>query len=194
MKSRAVVLACLAVAFAAVAGDVPQKSEVIAGVNPETAESLFRGRSLDALEGIWYYPDEKMMLCIESVASSPIPAAERYRIMVVEAEDMSIPPGTVIGYLEDAASPAKYRLWLYSIEQSGVLQRPQECVATVGNGGRLIEIDRTKLRIRVSANLTRFLPSIFRAVRVSPYIDREDIKPGFRKVYPPGDTVGPAYF
>ena len=194
MKSRAVVLACLSVAFAAVADGVPQKSEVVAGVNPETAESLFRGRELDALEGIWYYPDEKMLLCIESVASSPIPAAERYRIVMVEAEDMSVAPGTIIGYLEDAASPAKYRLWLYSTEESGVLQRPVECVATVGNGGRLIEIERTKLRMRVSANLTRFLPSIFRAVRVAPYIDREDMKPGFRKVYPPGEAAKPVYF
>ena len=74
----------------------------------------------------------------------------------------------------------KDAMWLYSVVDGDRLTSPVECVAELGNGSILIQ--KRRLKMHISVNLTRFLPSVFGGVRVYPQIQSTEITPGLHKI------------
>ena len=136
---------------------------------------------------IWEYPDEMMTVVVERFTSPQFSHKLKYRIVLIDSEDLSLLPGTVIGYVAESADNSKFELWLYS-EQDGInLLGPGKCIATLNGDGTSLIFKRSSLKTRVRFNLTRFLPKLFRFISVSPYIDKEELPVGFSKIYPAFD-------
>ena len=167
------------VASVAAAFEVPEESAVLAGYDEATVKARFEGSVPATLEGLWYYPDERLTLVVERIEPERGSRAEVYRLVVVDSEDTAINPGTVAGYAERAAQPDQLRLRLYSAVVGDRLTMPIECLATVDDECNSIKVEQPKLQVRWSVNLARFLPSIFDGIRIYPHVDSPKAAAGF---------------
>ena len=167
------------VASVAAAFEVPEESAVLAGYDEATVKARFDGKVPATLEGLWYYPDERLTLVVERLEPERGSRAEVYRLVVVDSEDSAINPGTVAGYAERAAQPDQLRLRLYSAVVEERLTMPIECLATVDDECNSIKVEKPKLQVRWSVNLARFLPSIFDGIRIYPHVDSPKAAAGF---------------
>lgn len=179
--------------FCASAFDVPEKSQILPGYDMSSVRHRLSTRPLEPIEGLWSFPDERMVLAIEHIASDN---HGLYRLTVVDAEDSSTDFGCVIGYLEDSPDSRKLTLWLYSrIKGDGLPESPAKCVAEIDADNRKIQIERTRLHMYFSANIMQFLPSVFNGIRIYPRIRRAKTSTGLIKIFPKdGDDANPVYF
>ena len=194
---RTILLTCIALLLATTAiandggkyyGDNPPKqADILSGYSPESVRDRLDATPLQPIEGIWEYPDEMMTVVVERFTSPQFSHKLKYRIVLIDSEDLSLLPGTVIGYVAESADNSKFELWLYS-EQDGInLLGPGKCIATLNGDGTSLIFKRSSLKTRVRFNLTRFLPKLFRFISISPYIDKEELPVGFSKIYPAFD-------
>ena len=168
----------------------PVESIVLPGYSEETARDRLSSTPMQPIEGIWEYPDEMMTLVIERFSSPQFSRKLKYRIVLLSADDMSLLPGTVIGYIAESADNAKFELWLYSELDGKILTGASKCVATLDSDGNSLTFVRNEIKMRVRFNVMRFLPKIFRFISLSPYKDGEELPVGFRKVFPSYDNNG----
>lgn len=173
-------------ATTAKASDVPSLSCVLPGYDRLSVEQRLDSRQLLPLEGLWVMPEEKMTVAIETDGEEN--GLPTYRIVAVEAANAAIDCGLVIGYAQPSADPGKLRLWLYSEWENETPSSPRQCVGTL-TGDRSITIARTKIGMRLSVNVMRFMPSVFGAFRLYPHVDKPTVNPGLFKTYPPEDTT-----
>lgn len=167
---------------------IPKQSVVIPGLDVDSMRIRLNETDMQPLEGIWYYPDEEMTLGIERYRA---PHNIGYRIILLDAPDINLVPGTVIGYIESSAVDNKYRLWLYSQRDRLTLIKPLECVATLNASATSFTFDPPHWRVKVRVNIARFLPSLFRGVSITPDKVEERLPVGFRKIYPEGGDGNP---
>lgn len=172
--------------------EIPKKSSVLPEYHEEAVKTRLSQKTADRIEGLWYYPDEKLTLAIEKFDSDNKGVC--YRLVVVDSENCAVDCGSIMGYMEQSASPEKLKMWLYSGITEDLLVNPVECVATVDDDFSTILIDRPSVKLRFSINLTQFLPSIFKGVRMYPRYESEKIKPGFKKIMPEMQSPEPIYF
>lgn len=162
----------------------PRQAMVLPGYSPEEAKARLDASPLQPIEGIWEYPDEMVTVVVERFSSPQFSGKLKYHIVLIDSEDLSLLPGTVIGYIAESADDRKFELWLYS-EQDGInLLGPGKCVATLEGDGTSLIFKRSSLKTRIRFNLSRFLPKLFRFISISPYIDKEELPIGFSKIYP----------
>lgn len=188
------VLLLLFVAVTALAADgeyygdtPPAQSQVLPGYSFDEVKDRLASCPLQTVEGIWEYPDEMMTVAIEHFESPQFSKKIKYRIVLLDSEDMSLLPGTVIGYIAESADNHKFELWLYGEQDGKRLLSPGKCVATLEDDGTSLIFKQNSLKVRVRFNLTRFLPKLFRFISVSPYVEKEELPVGFSKVYPAYD-------
>ncbi len=187
MPSRSVILSLMLflLPFMAVAdsGIVPKKSVILAGIDLDSMRVRLDESDLQPLEGIWYYPNEEMTLGIERYKGNHNIG---YRIILLESPDISLVPGTVIGYIARSAVDNKFQLWLYSERSRTTLKKPMECVATLSNKATTLTFDPPHWKLKVRVNVARFLPTLFNGLSVIPERVGEQLPIGFRKIYPEG--------
>ena len=187
MPSRSVILSLMLVLlpFMAVAdsGIVPKKSVILAGIDLDSMRVRLDESDLQPLEGIWYYPNEEMTLGIERYKGNHNIG---YRIILLESPEISLVPGTVIGYIARSAVDNKFQLWLYSERSRTTLKKPMECVATLSNKATTLTFDPPHWKLKVRVNVARFLPTLFNGLSVIPERVGEQLPIGFRKIYPEG--------
>ena len=167
---------------------VPKQSVILDGLDVDSMRVRLDETDMQPLEGIWYYPNEEMTLGIERYKG------ERnigYRIILLDSPDISLMPGTVIGYIESSAVDSKYRLWLYSQRDHLTLKKPLECVATLNTKSTTLTFDPPHWKVKVRLNVARFLPTLFRGVSIVPDKVEEQLPIGFRKIYPEGGDGNP---
>ena len=177
------ILLFLAVIASFAKTQLPEQSVVIPGYDEQVARERFLESDLQPLEGIWYYPAEDMTLAIERWQPEPSHKIG-YRLLLIASDDLELLPGTVIGYIEESAVDNKFHLWLYSQRNKVTLIGPLECVATLNKEGTSLTFDPPHWEVKVRANFTRFLPTIFRAVSVVPTVEEEKLPIGFKKIFP----------
>ncbi|MGN0211554.1 MAG: hypothetical protein ACI4AN_01255 [Muribaculaceae bacterium] len=168
------------------ADGVPEEAEVLRGYSMRGCVAKMSTMPLAAIEGVWSYPDEMMTVAIERFGSARFSPRIAYRVVMLEADDVSLLPGTVIGYVAESADSNKYELWLYSEQQGQRLRAPVQCVATLSDGNLLFRRIRS-LNVKVRVNFARFLPKLFRGISVTPEVQTEKLPVGFRKIYPDAD-------
>lgn len=174
--AAACILATFIACFqSAAAIEIPDTATVLPGYASriDASRRILDGAT-DNLTGLWNYPEEQMVVAIRKSSEF------NYQLIAVEAENEAIDCGTVIGYLTTTANKSKMRMWLYSVVDGDRLTSPVECVAELGDGSILIQ--KRRLKMHISVNLTRFLPSVFGGVRVYPQIKSTEITPGLHKI------------
>ena len=174
--------------MAAAADVVPKKSVVLAGIDMDSMRVRLDESDLQPLEGLWYYPNEEMTLGIERYKGVHNIG---YRIILLESPDISLLPGTVIGYIASSAVDNKYQLWLYSERSRTTLKKPLECVATLSNKATTLTFDPPHWKVKVRVNVARFLPTLFNGMSIIPEKEGERLPIGFRKIYPEGGNGHP---
>ena len=187
MPSRSVILSLMLFLLpfmaAADSGIVPKKSVILAGIDLDSMRVRLDESDLQPLEGIWYYPNEEITLGIERYKGNHNIG---YRIILLESPDISLVPGTVIGYIARSAVDNKFQLWLYSERSRTTLKKPMECVATLSNKATTLTFDPPHWKLKVRVNVARFLPTLFKGLSVIPERVGEQLPIGFRKIYPEG--------
>lgn len=165
---------------------VPEQSDVMYGYSLGNQLKKFESRPMQGIEGVWEYHEESMTVAIERFSSPSFSSHIAYRIVMLESEDLELLPGTVIGYVAESADQNKFELWIYSEQDGKQLSSPVSCVATHSDG--MLTFQRMKeLKVKVRVNLSRFLPSLFKGITISPEIKTEPLPVGFRRVYPAVD-------
>ena len=167
---------------------VPKKSVIIEGLDIDSMRTRLDESGMQPLEGIWYYPNEEMTLGIERYRGDHNIG---YRIILLESPDITLVPGTVIGYIASSALDNKYQLWLYSERSRTTLKKPMECVATLGNKATTLTFDPPHWKVKVRVNVARFLPTLFNGLSIVPDKVGEQLPIGFRKIYPEGSDNHP---
>lgn len=162
----------------------------------EAVEERLRRLGPRAAEGIWLLTDgnaARALIAIERSDSSPLDAGS-YRLVVIEAEDRTIIPGTVIG---TATASADEDLLNASIAREIADGTPcrfaDYTIRFIANGDRL-EIVKRSSRLRV--NLYAAIPYLF----LRPSISSRDgastrsATPGAVRIFPqPSKPVNPVY-
>ena len=169
---------------------LPEQSVVIDGFDEETARARLLESDLQPLEGIWYYPAEDMTFAIERWSAGASSHQVGYRLILIAANELELLPGTVIGYVEESAVPAKFRLWLYSERDKVTLHRPLDCVATLSHDGFSLTFTPPHWEVKLRVNFARFLPTIFRGVSILPAVEKEELPVGFKKIFPLDGSSG----
>ena len=173
-------------ALSVTAIEVPSTSVLLPGIDREAMQTRLDNYDLQPLEGIWYYPNEQLTLAVERCFDIEHIA---YRLILLESDDISLLPGTVIGFVATTALKNKFQLWLYSQRNDKILADPLECVATLSTDGGSFTFVPPRIKVKLRINFARFLPTIFRGVSVIPTIEKEQLPIGFVKVYPTEGNV-----
>lgn len=169
--------------------NLPCHSEVLSGYDEAEVRERLDKLDLQAIEGLWSYPQEQMLVVIERFTSPNISKKIGYRMVMVSAEDLSLLPGTVIGYLEKSALDNKYQLWLYSEQCGTELENIQKSVATLSEDDGTITFTRSEWTAKVRINFSRFLPNLFRGISIVPEKKGETLPEGFKRIYPISGNV-----
>jgi hypothetical protein len=187
------VVKCIAVVLAIVVSSVdamadkkyPFRGEVLNGYEESVVRARCDSMDLQPIEGLWYYPEEEMTVMIERCEGTKLPEAQDYRIVLVDSEDVSLLPGTVIGYCKPTADARKYKVWIYGEQKLSILENLQACLGELSEDASLMLIKRNEVKMRVRMNFTRFLPTLLNGLSVTA-TNSNDVKfpDGFRKIYP----------
>lgn len=183
----------MAVAGGSYADAPPSQSEILHGYSYDEVRNRLDKSPLQPIEGIWDYPDEMMTVVVERFSSPLLSAKLKYRIVLLNSDDTSLLPGTVVGYISESADNSKFELWIYCEQDGMMLHNAAQCVATLSDDATSLTFKRNSLKARVRINLTHFLPKLFKFISISPYIEKEDLPIGFSKVYPAVDSNGSQY-
>ena len=133
----------------------------------DEAKEICSTLPLDALEGIWIYPEDRVTVMIirdrdkAGVSSLPI-----YRISVVEGEDCRLHAGDIIGEIGATAEPSIYSIRLFTESKNNILGKPVSCSVKLTNENETLVIKRSKssLKYRLNINFNRLLPGFWKIV------------------------------
>ncbi|MCM1076938.1 MAG: hypothetical protein NC411_06225 [Bacteroides sp.] len=178
--------------------NTPQLSETLDGY--ETAEDVIDRLTtlpLHSIEGLWRFAAEGTLMAIERMDDrelSPIDAGTvTYRMVIVRAADLSLRPGTIMGYISPTAKRGMYDARIYTGRtDSGItLHSPKKFTLSLGDDDSRISINRYGTSYRF--NWWRLLPYMY-----SRLITRRDRNPenldGCVRVFPaPAVPTEPRY-
>ena len=177
---------------------VPQLSERLPGYDTvsEVTERMAE-MPLHSIEGLWRFAAEGTLMAIERTDDRGIPTDEAgsvtYRMVVVSAADLSLRPGTVMGYLSPTAKRGVYDARLYTgrTDAGTALHSPRTYTVTLTDSDSRLSLNRYGTSYRF--NWWRLLPYMY-----SRLISRTDKKAsgieGCLRVYPsPAIPMEPRY-
>lgn len=100
--------------------NLPKRSERLSGYDrPDSITGRLASMPLHAVEGLWRFASEGTLMAIErcddTSNDNPFdPEATVYHMVVVRAADMTLRPGTVMGYLTPTAKRGVYDARIYT--------------------------------------------------------------------------------
>lgn len=152
---------------------------------------------LDAVEGVWLYPDDNVkVLILEKKEGGENNSFAVYEISVVETSDARLHPGDVIGRLTASPQDNVYKIELSTEKHNGLLLKPKSCVANLSKEGDsfLIKKQKNPFKGRLNLNFTRLLPGFWKIVSTgisTTGTGREiQVPVGMIKIYPSYDGNG----
>lgn len=176
----------------------PDRSERLDGYDtPGIVTSRMASAPLHTVEGLWRFATEGSLMAIERTDSRPLDPDEAgvdtYRMVIVRAADISLRPGTIIGYLTPTARRGVYdaRIYTSRSDDGTRLHSPKKFTLTLGD-------DNSRLAIATYGNSLRFnwwrlLPYMYRRVVTPREKSPGDIN-GCLRVYPaPATPIEPRY-
>lgn len=165
---------------------VPSHGVVLPGYSLDSFKETISSIPADRIEGVWKYVDDGVTLGIEQFADPDFADRIKYRIVLLEADDPVLMPGTVIGYLSVTAEPTQFYIWVYSVmNNEGIPANPVKCIAKLDvNTGTLIFRKEQPFKLRLRMNMSRLLPSLLKALSVSIEPNKRVLSQGFVKQFP----------
>lgn len=157
-------------------------------LDPEAAREWCDQATLDRVEGIWEYPEDKVTVLIRKPAMTSGTELHDYEIVALDSPGYSVEPGTTIGWLEHTTDPLKFKMHLYTSRKKGKLSKPKECAATLVNDDCGMTV--TSSRLSFTFNPLGLLPYFWKLVRVRQTDPTKSLPTGMLKVYPSYDGNG----
>lgn len=162
----------------------------------EAVEGRLRRLGPRAAEGIWLLTDgnaARALIAIERSDGSALDAGS-YRLVVIEAEDRTIIPGTVIGTANASADADVLNASIAREIADGVPRRFSDYTIRLTDNGNRLEMVKRASRLRV--NLYAAIPYLF----LRPSLSSRDggatksAPPGAIRIFPvPTKPVNPVY-
>ncbi|MDE5785528.1 MAG: hypothetical protein K2H98_03260 [Duncaniella sp.] len=183
MRSRvfATGVMLLAAILSAVAGEVSPSAF-------DEARARLSVLPLHPVEGLWQIPGHDSVLEIVRDSITPSGQVARYRIAVVEAEDLALAAGTVVGTVTPTAAHGVYDSRIFTDVEPGrhlIPSSPRRCTLT-------LDADESRLMVKhhrrkVTVRWWRLLPYMLRRV-VSVSKDDAPDTDGLVRIYPESST------
>lgn len=158
--------------------NVPAMSLTLAGYdNAAVVTERMEAMPLHSIEGLWRFAAEGTLMAIERDDSREILPDEAgtmiYRMVIVSAADLSLRPGTVMGYLSPTAKRGVYDARIYTgrTDAATTLHSPKTCTLTLSDSDSRLVIARYGSSLRF--NWWRLLPYMY-----SRLISRREKSPG----------------
>lgn len=133
---------------------------------------------LDRVEGIWEFPEDQTRVLIRKSRAS----SGSYDIIVVESPDTRLVPGETIGSLRESVASTKFEMLLCRNRVDGLLADPGKCLAELAESDNSLLVRTRKLKFSLASRW--FLPSFWRALRVSVKNPLDQLPRGLIRVYP----------
>ena len=186
--------ACLpAGARRSVLDDVPGVSQLLPAYREDSVRARLSTLPLHEIEGIWEFAGEGSVMAIERDDHTS-GAATVYRMVAVHSTDLSLRPGTVMGYLTNSSKRGVSAARIYSshTDDGTRLYKPETCTVTLGDDGTRITVKPYGKVFRV--NWWRLLlPYMYRHLITRTERSPGDIE-GCIRIYPaPSRPQNPRY-
>lgn len=177
---------------------VPSVSERLEGYeNPDVVIDRLSAIPLHSIEGVWRFAAEGTLMAIERTEDRGLHPEEAgtmtYRMIVVRAADLSLRPGTVMGYLAPTAKRGVYDARIYTgrTDAGTQLHSPKKFTLTLGDTDSRLAISSYGNSLRF--NWWRLLPYMYRYVFSRKEKSPGDIE-GCLRIYPaPAIPAEPRY-
>ncbi|MDE6714893.1 MAG: hypothetical protein K2J74_00230, partial [Muribaculaceae bacterium] len=116
---------------------VPSKGEILPGYSLMQFKEDLLSASAHSIEGVWQYTDDGMVFGVEQFTNPDFAKRIAYRIVLLQADDVALMPGTVIGYLAQGAEPGHFDIWIYThFDSEGIPAYPTRCDAILSANSR----------------------------------------------------------
>lgn len=164
--------------------------------NIDSVRQRMSGMPLHELEGIWQLTgDGGSIIAIERIpATGTSDGLTVYRMAVIESSEISVLPGTVIGYIAPSAKARQYdaRIFTSRSDDYAMLTHPSRNLLTLSDDGTRLSFRPTSLKLRL--NWWRLLlPYLYRGL-VSPSTTERQVEDGCVRLYPtPLPPLNPRY-
>lgn len=139
------------------------------------------------VEGIWEFPEDKTRVLIRRALAED----NRYDIIVIESPDTRLHPGDNIGSLLNTPLPSKFEMSLYRTKERGILANPGKCLAEFDDKNGAMIVKGRKMKFSLASRW--FLPSFWRAIRVTVKDPLSDLPKGLTRIYPQSVKRDPDY-
>ena len=162
----------------------------------EKAKEICDELPLEAVEGIWLYPDDKITVIILNENANVTNSLPSYSLRVVETSDARLHPGEEIGKLRATADENVFEIELSTEKKNDLLLKPKSCLATLSKEGDTFIIKKQKapFRGRLNFNFNRLLPGFWKIVSMGVSLNNNSssVQPpvGMVKIYPSYDGNG----
>ena len=171
---------------------VPSKGDILPGYTLSQFKEDLQSISAHTIEGVWQYVDDGVIFGIERFSNPDFAKRIAYRIVLLQADDAALIPGTVIGYLSQGALPGHFDIWIYThFNSDGIPLYPVKCDAALSADGRHITFKKnSKFKFKMRVNMSRLLPSLLKAFSISVEPEIQASSLGFVKLFPIYDIDG----
>ena len=170
-------------ASANILDQLPQESCTLEGYHIDSVKTRMRQAPLHNIEGVWQFLDNSTTIAIERIndnTASQYLHQYVYRIVIIKPDDLSIDPGTVMGYISATAKSDLYEAYIYTDSSlEGILSIPKKFTLTLSDNNLAFNEYKTEVKI----NLWRWIPYIYR-VGVSVKNTRPKGLDGCVRIYP----------
>ena len=139
------------------------------------------------VEGIWEFPEDETRVLVRKQTAS----ATRYVITVVESPDTRLVPGEEIGQMQASPDPTKFEMTLYRTKLKGAAGNPGKCLAVLDEKNDALLVQGRKMKFSLASRW--FLPSFWRAVRISVKNPLDALPRGMVRIYPANSRRQPDY-
>lgn len=171
-----------------------ERREVVYDI--DRAKEICSELPLDNIEGVWEYPDDKVVVLILGEKGSGSENLMSYAISVVETTDARLRPGDVIGRLVATPDVSTYKIELATEKKNDLYLKPKSCIANLSKDGDVLLLKKHKqpFKGRLNLNFSRLLPGFWKMVSfgISPQKTDSDVKApvGMVKIFPSYDGNG----
>lgn len=142
---------------------------------------------LRRVEGIWEFCGDDTRVLIRRAGYDD----NLYDIIAIETPDTRVQPGDVIGYLKASPVGTKFEMSVCRGGERGVLAEPGKCLAELNEREDAILVKGRKMKFSLASRW--FLPSFWRAVRLSVKNPLDNLPEGLVRVYPEPTGREPEY-
>lgn len=175
--------------------DVPMQSPQLSGYTSEdSVRTRLRSIGMHAAEGVWEFAGTGTRVAVERIDTRRnADASTLYRIVALRSSDLTLRPGTVIGFMVTTAQRGVYdaRIYTRTTPAGSALMFPEKFIVRLADSGSRLAANPYGRKLHF--NWWRLVPSSYRGLFTMEERDPGEIA-GCVRVYPePLPPIHPRY-